>query len=68
MKGNETRLFSPPWMHLEGRNYIHFKKDSMGVVLHGYGHTSSIIRNIIEGIKKRSLMMCDSGLCTSSQK
>jgi hypothetical protein len=68
MKGSETSLFSPPWMHLGGRKYIHFKKDSMVVVLQGYGHTLSIVKNIIKGILKRPLMMCDNGLCTSSQK
>jgi hypothetical protein len=49
MKGSETRLFSPPWMHFGGRKYIYFKTDSMGVVLQGYGHTLLIVRNIIEG-------------------
>ncbi len=33
MKCNETRFISPPWVHLAGKKYIYFKKDSMGVVL-----------------------------------
>ncbi len=68
MKGSETRLFSTPWDILGGAKIHIFYKDSMGVVLEGYGHALSIGRNIIDKIKKRLLMTCNSGLCTSSQK
>jgi hypothetical protein len=45
-----------------------FYKDSMVVVLQGYGHALSIVKNIVKGIKERLLMTRNSGLCTSSQK